>query len=243
MEEHVYHHLRALEDAHWWFRGRRAVIWALLGNLRLPAAPRILDAGCGTGGNLAEFGRLGPAAGVDPSAVAVELCRERGLDGVVCGRIEEMPFADGSFDLLMATDVLEHVEDDRRAATELRRVAAPDSRLIITVPAYRWLWGQHDDTHHHVRRYTRRELHAVLSEAGWKPIRETYFNTILLVPIALVRMLRRGRLRPGARSDYDLSGGPLNSGLTLPMRAEAWLLARGGRLPAGVSIAMLCRPA
>jgi len=243
MEEHVYHHLRALEDSHWWFHGRRAVIWALLGEQGLPPAPRILDAGCGTGGNLAEFGRLGPAAGVDPSEVAVALCRQRGLDGVVRAGIEDMPFDAGAFDLLMATDVLEHVRDDARAAAELRRVAADDARLIVTVPAYAWLWGQHDDSHHHIRRYTRGQLRAVLAGAGWVPVTETYFNSLLLAPIALVRMLRRGRLGPGARSDYDLSGGALNTVLSWPMRAEAWLLGRGGRLPAGVSIAMVCRPA
>lgn len=243
MEEQIYRHLYELEDRHWWFRGRRAVIWSLLRRSEMRPRPRVLDAGCGTGRNLIEFGRLGPAAGVDSSATAVDFCHERGLEGVQRAVLEALPFPDASFDLLLATDVLEHVEEDGRAAAELRRVAAPGARLLVTVPAYGWLWGPHDDTHQHVRRYTKRSLRLMLREAGWAPVAQTYFNSILLAPIALVRTVLRRGVGPGARSDYELSGGALNGVLALPMRFEAWLIGRGARLPAGVSIAMVCRPA
>jgi len=125
-QEHYVH-----EEGHWWFRGRMRVIWALLGRVDLPERPRVLDAGCGTGRNLVEFGRLGPAHGVDASETAVEFCRRRGLDGVRLGRLEALPFDDASFDLLLACDVLEHVPDDAPALAELRRVAAPGARLLI----------------------------------------------------------------------------------------------------------------
>lgn len=244
MDEHVYHQLYELEDAHWWFRGRRAVIWSLLNRAGLPEHPRILDAGCGTGRNLAEFGKLGSSAGVDPSETAVAFCRARGLEGVVQAGIEQLPFDDGAFDLVLATDVLEHIDDDDRAAAELRRVVAADGRLLVTVPAYQWLWSQHDDTHHHVRRYTAPRLRAVLERAGWQPMTETYFNSLLLAPIALVRTLARRRPpQENGRSDYQLAGGPMNTVLSLPMRAEARAIGRGARLPAGVSIGMVCRPA
>jgi SAM-dependent methyltransferase len=243
MEEHIYRQLYELEDTHWWFRGRRAVIWALLHRAQLPGSPRILDAGCGTGRNLVEFGVLGPASGADPSDTAVAFCRERGLDGVIESGIEELPFADGSFDLILATDVLEHIERDDRAARELLRVSAPDGRLLVTVPAYQWLWSQHDDTHHHMRRYTMPRLRSMLRAAGWEPVVETYFNSILLAPIALVRLLTRRREPSDGATDYELAAGPLNSVLEAPMRAEASLIRRGGRLPAGVSIGMVCRPA
>ena len=243
MEEHVYQQLYAVEDAHWWFRGRRAVIWSLLHRAGLPPRPRILDAGCGTGRNLAEFGRLGTAAGVDPSETAVAFCHARGLDGVVQAGLEDLPFDDGAFGLILATDVLEHIDRDDQAAAELRRVVAPDGRLLVTVPAYQWLWSQHDDTHQHKRRYTAPRLREVLVRAGWTPIVETYFNSLLLGPIALVRTVARRRTREDGRSDYELAGGPLNSVLSMPMRAEARAIARGARLPAGVSIGMVCRPA
>jgi SAM-dependent methyltransferase len=243
LEEHIYQQLYALEDEHWWFRGRRAVIWALLRRAQAPASPRLLDAGCGTGRNLAEYGAPGRATGVDPSASAVAFCRARGIEGVTQGAIEELPFGDGSFDLILATDVLEHVERDDRALAELRRVAAPGARLLVTVPAYRWLWSQHDDSHHHLRRYTVGALSERARRAGWEPMLRTYFNTLLLPPIALVRLLGRRRAPEGGRTDYELTRGVLNRALALPMRAEAALIRRGLRLPAGVSIGMVCRPA
>ena len=243
MEDHVYQQLYDLEDGHWWFRGRRAVLWALLRRAGLPDQPRLLDAGCGTGRNLAEFGRLGTAQGVDPSPQAIEFCRRRGLAGVEAAGIEALPFADGVFDLILATDVLEHVEHDDVAAAELRRVAAPGALLVVTVPAYRWLWSQHDDSHHHLRRYTASALRARLVSGGWRPVLETYFNSLLLPPIALVRTLARRRAPRDGRTDYQLTGGPLNRLLELPMRAEANLIARGARFPAGVSIGAVCRPA
>lgn len=241
MEEHVYQQLYDLEDGHWWFRGRRAVLWAMLRRAGVPDSPRVLDAGCGTGRNLAEFGRLGTAQGVDPSPQAIEFCRRRGLGEVEAAGIEALPFADGAFDLILATDVLEHVERDDVAASELRRVAAPGALLVVTVPAYRWLWSQHDDSHHHLRRYTAGGLRRRLAAAGWRPVLLTYFNSLLLPPIALVRTIARRQSR--GRTDYQLTGGVLNRVLELPMRAEAALIARGARFPAGVSIGVVCRPA
>ena len=246
MEEHVYQQLYDLEDAHWWFRGRRAVLWAMLRRAGVPeraGGARILDAGCGTGRNLAEFGRLGTAQGVDPSPQAIEFCRRRGLAEVEAGGLEALPFADGAFDLILATDVLEHVERDDVAASELRRVAAPGALLVVTVPAYRWLWSQHDDSHHHLRRYTAGSLRRRLAAAGWRPVLITYFNSLLLPPIALVRTLARRRAPRDGRTDYQLTGAALNRMLELPLRAEASLIARGARFPAGVSIGVVCRPA
>lgn len=240
MEDHVYQQLYDLEDGHWWFRGRRAVLWALLRRAGLPERPRVLDAGCGTGRNLAEFGRLGTARGVDPSAHAIDFCRRRGLGDVAEAGVESLPFEDGSFDLVLATDVLEHVPRDDVAVSELRRVAAPGALLVVTVPAYRWLWSQHDDSHHHLRRYSAPALRARLADGGWRTVLLTYFNALLLPPIALVRLAaRRGAAR---RTDYELTEGPLNRVLELPMRAEAALIERGWRFPAGVSIGAVCTP-
>jgi SAM-dependent methyltransferase len=246
VQEHVYQQLYDLEDEHWWFRGRRAVLWAMLRRAGLPeraGGARVLDAGCGTGRNLAEFGRLGTARGVDPSPQAIAFCRRRGLGEVEEAGVEALPFGDGAFDLILATDVLEHVERDDVAAGELRRVAAPGALLVVTVPAYRWLWSQHDDSHHHLRRYTAAVLRQRLSAAGWRPVLLTYFNSLLLPPIALVRLLARRRPSRDGRTDYQLTGGVLNRVLELPMRLEAALIARGLRFPAGVSIGVVCRPA
>jgi ubiquinone/menaquinone biosynthesis C-methylase UbiE len=239
MEEHVYRQLYELEDSHWWFRGRRAVIQAMLARTPLVGEPRILDAGCGTGRNLLEYARIGEVAGVDPSPEAVAFCHARGLDQVRQSGIEQLPYADAGFDLVTATDVLEHIAEDRAAARELRRVTKPGGRLLVTVPAYEWLWSQHDDSHQHQRRYTLRRLRATLTAGGWRPVLETYFNSILLAPIALVRAASGDK----QRSDYDMAPGALNGALSVPMRTEAAFIARGGRLPAGVSIGMVCTAA
>jgi SAM-dependent methyltransferase len=245
LEEQAYRQQFQLENGHWWFEGRRAVMWALLHRAGVRDGARMLDAGCGTGRNLQEFGRLGPATGVDPSPEAIDFCRQRGIEGVTRGTIEHLEFHNGAFDLILATDVLEHLRDDRAALRELRRVAAPGANLLCTVPAYRWLWSGHDEEHHHFRRYTLRELRAALAAGGWRPLAESYFNTVLLPPIAAVRLLaRRSRRDPEAgRPDLRLTPPVLNGLLAQPMRAEAALIGRGLRLPAGVSIGVVARAA
>lgn len=244
MDRSLYEHFYSLEERHWWFRGRRSVLWALLAQAGVHDAPRLLDAGCGTGRNLVEFSGLGAAEGVDPSPEAVEFCHERGLDRVREAGLEELPFEDGRFDLVLATDVLEHVEDDRAALAELLRITSPGGALLITVPAYMWLWSQHDESHHHFRRYTEEKLLDPVLATGWRPTVTTYFNSFLLPPIGLVRLVgRRGSPDSEGRTDYELASGPLNSILESGMRTEAQLIRRGMRFRAGVSVGMVCRPA
>jgi SAM-dependent methyltransferase len=246
LEQQAYREQFETEDAHWWFEGRRAVIWALLESAGLSTPGqglRILDAGCGTGRNLIEFASLGDPRGIDSSPEAIDFCRRRGVGGATEGRLESLPFADGSFDLIFATDVLEHLEDDRRVMGELWRVAAPGARLLATVPAYQWLWSQHDEAHHHFRRYTLRGLRERLSAEGWEAVEWSYFNTVLLPPIAAVRTLARRRPPADGRPDLKLTPPTLNRMLLAPMKAEAAIIKRGARLPAGVSIGMVCRRA
>jgi SAM-dependent methyltransferase len=240
LEQQAYREQFELEDTHWWFQGRRAVIRALLREAGSGGDLRLLDAGCGTGRNMVEFADLGTVEGVDPSPDAIEFCRRRGVHNVREGRLERLPYDDGCFDLILATDVLEHIPDDRVALAELLRVAAPGGRLLATVPAYRWLWSEHDTVHHHFRRYTLRALRERLVETGWEPLRLTYFNSLLLPPIAAVRLLGRLRSeRGGERPDLKLTPPGLNYLLEQPMRAEAALIRRGVRLPAGVSIGVV----
>ena len=240
MDSWRYRELFEVEERHWWFRSRRAVVRALLSRTDLPPSPRILDAGCGTGANLLEYGRLGEVTGVDAFREAVELCRERGLDNVIEAPVEELPFEPGSFDLLFATDVIEHLDDDVRALRELRRVGADDARLVLTVPAYGWLWSDHDVSVHHRRRYTADRLRESVRAAGWTPAVDTYFFATALPAVAVVRTLRRRRVNANAGSDLSLPPAPVNRLLQLPTLAEAKAIERGARLPAGVSVGMVC---
>lgn len=230
-----------VEDRQWWFRGRWAVVQALLARTSLAPEPRILDAGCGTGGNLQRYSLMGEATGVDFSPEAVRFCRERGLDSVEQAELESLPFEDGSFDLIAATDVLEHIPAEREALRELRRVAAPGGVLLMTVPAYMSLWNDEDERLHHQRRYTRLQLREAVEACGWKIEIATYFNLLLLPPIAIARRLPRRRERE--RSELERTPPSLDAPLSLPMRLEARLIRAGLTLPAGVSIGVVCRKA
>lgn len=170
MEEWRYREMFEVEDRHWWFQSRRLIVRALLRAGGVTTPRRILDAGCGTGRNLLDYARLGhEAEGVDFSAEAVAFCRRRGLDAVRQAPLEELPYEDGRFDLVVATDVIEHLSDDHAALAELRRVTAPGGRIAVTVPAYQWLWSAHDESLHHFRRYTDARLRGAIVKAGWDP--------------------------------------------------------------------------
>ena len=201
----------------------------------------ILDAGCGTGRNLIEYGGLGDAVGIEPSPDAIAFCAERGLTAIRSG-VEELPFEDDRFDLVLMLDVLEHIADDGAALRELRRVTRPGGALVLTVPAHQYLWSQHDETHHHFRRYTQPLLRERLELSSWRPAFTTYFNTALLPPIAAMRLIAR-RLGAGAQSnDYEVTSDGVSRVLAGIMTAEAGLIRRGVRFPTGVSIGAVCHP-
>jgi SAM-dependent methyltransferase len=239
LRERAYREHYEVEDRHWWFRGRWAVVEALLTRASLPAEPRILDAGCGTGGNLMRYVRMGDATGVDPFPDAVRFCHERGFKSVQQARLESLPFADDSFDLVAATDVIEHIAAEDQALKELRRATAPNGIMLLTVPAYMWMWTQEDENLHHKRRYTKRRLRKAVEQAGWQPEIATYFNMILLPPIALARFLPQRS--NGKKADLERTPPMLDGPLSMPMRLEARLIQAGVSFPAGVSVGIVCR--
>jgi SAM-dependent methyltransferase len=230
------------EDRHWWYRGRRTVIDGAIAALDLPSGARILDAGCGSGRNMVELARFGTVTGVELSDTSVALARERQSGEVIAGSVLEMPFPDHSFELAVSLDVIEHLEDDLAALRELRRTVAPGGALLVTVPAYQWLWSGHDEINHHHRRYTRRSLRRVAEQAGWSQVRTTHFNSLLLPMAVVLRVLERFSRRPTESSlDLWVPPGPLNRLLELPLKLEAAMIARGGRIPAGLSLLAVFR--
>ncbi len=194
------------EDRHWWYRGRRNVLDVVLSKLELPeraGRARILDAGCGSGRNMVELAGYGEVTGVELSATSVEVARGRGVGEVVAGSVLEMPFEEESFELAVSLDVIEHLEDDRAALKELRRVVAPGGALLVTVPAYQGLWSRHDEINHHHRRYSRRALLEAARAAGWSCERTTHFNSLLL-PVAIALRAVQPLNRSGRESSLDL---------------------------------------
>lgn len=228
----------SVEDRHWWYEGRRRILVAVLDSLGLPAGARLLDAGCGGGGNLAALTRFGEVTGLEPSLEPLAAARARHLAEVVHGSIESMPFADASFEVVTALDVIEHLDDDRAGLRELRRVTVPGGRLVVSVPAYQWLWSPHDVANEHRRRYSRPVLLAAAESAGWRPLLSSYFNALMLPAAALHRLAQRRRIgdRPPKVSDFERTPPWLDRPLELPLRAEAHLIGAGVRIPAGLSV-------
>jgi SAM-dependent methyltransferase len=230
------------EDRHWWYRGRRTVIERVLTGMRLPARARILDAGCGSGRNMVELAHHGSVTGVELSETSVELARARNVGEVISGSVLDMPFPADSFDLAVSLDVIEHLEDDLGALREMRRTVTPGGSLLVTVPAYPWLWSGHDEINHHHRRYTRRSLELVAEQSGWEQVRTTYFNSLLLPAAIILRVLERLNTKTTESSlDLWVPPAPFNWLLERPLALEAAMIARGGRIPAGLSLLAVFR--
>jgi SAM-dependent methyltransferase len=230
------------EDRHWWYRGRRRVLEKVIDAVPLPAPGRVLDAGCGSGRNMVELARRGTVTGIELSEASARLARERGVGEVVTGSVVKMPFADHSFDMALCLDVIEHLEDDIAALRELRRVVVPGGALLVTVPAYQWLWSGHDEVNHHHRRYTGSSLERAAEQAGWTQLRSTHFNALLLPAAILLRVLERFSRKPTESSlDLWVPPEPLNWLLERPLLLEASMIARGGRIPAGLSLLAVFR--
>jgi len=230
----------ALDERHWWYRGRRRIVLGFAERLGLPAGCSILDAGCGSGRTMRDLARLGTVWGVDNDATAVRCAQDRGGARARLASVDQLPWRDPRFDLVTCLDVVEHLDDDVGALRELLRVTVPGGALIVTVPAFSALWSRHDEVNGHRRRYRAGSLRAALVEAGWHVESDTYFNAILLAPAALARVATRP-LRPDGRSDLELTPARLDRALEAPLRLEAALLARGVRLPAGLSLLCVCR--
>jgi SAM-dependent methyltransferase len=230
-----------LEDSHWWFVARRElVLMALRGLLKKRGAAdeplRLLDLGCGTGGTMDRLKPFGRVVGLDLEPLALSFCRERGHSALVCGSATALPFADDSFDVVLALDVLEHIPDHEAAAREVRRVLASGGHALVTVPAYKSLWSRHDVALMHQRRYRAGEVARLLGQtAGLSLTRLTYTVSALLPAVWTVRMLQRLRPEAPARADAVPTAPLLNLLLQNWMRLESRLALRM-RLPFGVTV-------
>lgn len=225
----------SLEKIHWWFVARRLILDRVIAGFGLPAEARILEAGCGTGGNLPMLAQHGKVFAFDASETARTLAAEWRCALITAGALPDyIPFAEGSFDLVVLLDVLEHVEDDAAALRALRSRLRPGGWLLVTVPAFPALWSDHDERHQHFRRYRKTELASRLLEARYELSSLSYFNTLLFPLVAGARLAQR--LSAGERKDdLALPSSWLNGMLTGIFAAERHLVGNI-TLPVGVSL-------
>ncbi len=221
------------EDEHWWFVGRRKVLGALLDGLELPGDSRILDVGCGTGGNFPFLARYGVVEGCDYSEEAVRFCRLRGTAPVKEASIYELPYEDGSFDLVTCLDVIEHLRLDLPAFRELGRVLRAGGHLLATLPARPGLYSDFDCQAGHLRRYTLDEVRELLRRSGFRPLRLTSY-TVLVHPLVLYYMRRgnivggRGKYTWGMDTVFPVTQVLLRALLSLEARLISRIDLRGG---------------
>ena len=238
MDARIYAEMATVEERHWWFAARRKILDKLISALPLPAEAQILEAGCGTGGNLAMLARHGRVYGMEANAQALELAAAKSVGQIALGRLPaQVPFVGQTFDLIALLDVLEHLDDDAAALRALRARLKPGGWMLITVPAYPFLWSRHDELHHHKRRYVARDLRAVIEAAGCRVRYLSYFNTWLFPLIAAARLARVGS---GHSGDLSMPNKFANALLTQIFASERLLLGHV-TLPFGVSLLALAR--
>ena len=241
MQQHTYAIMDEVEGSHWWFVGRRAILESFLSGivqkLRTPRSEiRILDVGCGTGANLEMLSQFGASEGVDVSDDALAFCAHKGLKAQK-GLAESLPFADESFDLTTALDVVEHLDDDIAGLREMFRVTKRGGYSLIFVPAFMWLWGVQDDISHHRIRYTKRQIVERLETAGYTIERATYANWTFFAPILAGRTLMKiTGIKPESENNVNVSA--LN-GVFGKLFSSERLWLKNFDFPFGVSIVIV----
>lgn len=246
MQAEDYEYLYTLEESFWWFAGMRELTGELLGAHCPPGPGRaVLDAGCGAGLNLTwlrSYSGGREVVGVDLIPDALKFCRARGHKLLAQASVTALPFADESFDLVTSFDVLVQLTGaraDELAVSEMYRVLRPGGVAFVRVAAYEWLRSGHDAALDTQRRYRLGELTSLLERAGFRVLRQTYANSLLL-PLAAFRRLVLKRIGLADRgSDVKPlapSLGWLNGLLLAALRAEArWVRRPRRNLPAGLS--------
>ena len=182
-----------LESSHWWFIGRRKLLKSLLSSITIPQTSHLIDIGCGVGSNLGLLQSLGfKVIGVDSEIYSLIYAKKRfSTIPLVNGEILNLPVRSNSIDLIIATDILEHVSEDSLGIKEIYRALRQRGKVLFTVPAFTFLWGVQDVGGRHKRRYSKRELIRQIEQQGFEVLKSSYFNFFFFFPIFMVRRFVR----------------------------------------------------
>ncbi|MDB9450153.1 class I SAM-dependent methyltransferase [Dolichospermum circinale] len=239
MESQMYQEMMEVEDKHWWFVARRSIIEQVIRNLNLPADAEIFEAGCGTGGNLAMLSHHGRVYGMELNETARNFASDLQIGEIQPGFLpDNIPFPDQNFDLIVLLDVLEHLEEDTASLQALSRKLKPSGWLLITVPAYPWLWSKHDELLHHKRRYLLNNLRQIVGNAGYNVDFASHFNFVLFPLIAVVILVQRLFNKGG--NEQNIPARLINQILTFLFGIERHLIGRLS-IPFGVSLLLLAQ--
>ncbi|MCB9893960.1 MAG: class I SAM-dependent methyltransferase [Planctomycetes bacterium] len=235
METAEYDRMARVEERHWWFRARLAVVRTFLRKYVPPGVG--LDCSCGTGMTLKQLPQW-VQIGADLHGLALKHTRARGLEKLVQADLRRLPVADASLDLVTSLDTLEHIDDDKSALSEIFRVLKPGGHGLFTVPAHPWMFSAHDRALHHVRRYRRAELRSKVTQAGFEIRKFRYINTALFPLVAAVRLVSKDDGEGDGKSDTEhVPAGPVNFALYSIFASERWLLPW---LPSLMGVSLLC---
>lgn len=228
------------EDKNWWFVARRDAISNLI-KKNFSKDSKILDIGCAGGVLVKELIDHGfvHTYGIDYSAVAIEVCKQRELKNVFVMDGQLPTFEDESFDLIIASDCLEHLEKEILALMQWKRILKKAGKLIIFVPAFNFLWSKHDEINHHYRRYTRKELLLKLNGAGFKVEKISYWNFFLFLPVLIIRKLQK--FINNKEEDSIKNFSPISNRLLLNLLKVENKIFTKIRFPFGVSVFALAR--
>jgi SAM-dependent methyltransferase len=236
METYTYQLMRELEEKHWWFVARRNILQSTLSTLQLPKSSNILEVGCGTGGNIAFLRKFGELICVESDNSAAKLARERNLVPILSGALpNEMPVFNRQFDLIVLFDVIEHIDDDGESLRVLCKLLNPGGRIVLTVPAFSYLWSQHDEENHHKRRYSRKSLSSLVLSNGLSLDYISYFNFWLFPLVASLRAIRKIIPYKESWQDMKLPAAFPNQILESIFKSERHLIGKR-YLPFGMSL-------
>jgi SAM-dependent methyltransferase len=234
------------ERKHWWFRARLTILEKLFPATNIKN-PHILNAGVATGATTKMLSTFGKVTSLEYDKDCCQFLKEHLQIEVDNASLTHLPYADSSFNLVCAFDVIEHIEDDERALSEIYRVLKPHQKMFLTVPAIPILWSEHDEINHHFRRYTMKELVTKVKQAGFYIEYKSFFNFWLFPPILLVRLLSKVKIlnkkkAKNLQSDFDkYKTGFFDSFLYKIFKSESVILKRGFSFPFGVSIVLIAQ--